>query len=133
MMKNQKKIELMAPAGDKAMLSAVIRSGADAVYFGSSLFNMRTKAKNFDISEIEDISKICRQFNVKTYLTINTIIYENELSELEKYVRRAKEANIDAIICWDFAVIELCKKYNMPFVVSTQASVSNSKSAEFYK
>lgn len=132
-MKNQKKIELMAPAGDKAMLSAVIRAGADAVYFGSSVFNMRTKAKNFDISELEDVSKICRQFKVKTYLTINTIIYENELSELEKYIRRAKEANIDAIICWDFAVIELCKKYDIPFVISTQASVSNSKSAEFYK
>lgn len=132
-MPKEKKIELMAPAGDKAMLSAVIRAGADAVYFGSSIFNMRAKAKNFDINEIQEIVRVCHRFNKKAYLTVNTIIYENELENLERLVRKAKEANVDAIICWDFSVINLCKKYEIPFVISTQASVSNSIAAKFFK
>ncbi len=130
---NLKKPELMAPAGDMTMLITAVNAGADAVYFGVGKLNMRAKAKNFSLDELKNISEYCRSKNVKTYLTLNTIIYEDELDEIENIIRRAKENKIDRIICWDLGAIELCNKYEMPFAVSTQASVSNSISLETYK
>ena len=114
------------------MLVAAVNAGADAVYFGLKEFSMRTGSKNFEIKELDKIREICRKKGVKMYLTLNTIIYDDELERLEKIIKAVKE-KIDVIICWDMAVIRLCRKYNIPFFISTQASVSNVEAAKFYK
>jgi len=126
------KYELLAPAGDFSMLVAAVNAGADAVYFGLKEFSMRANAGNFSIKDLDEIAKICKPKNVKRYLTLNTIIYNKELKKMEETIKKVK-GKIDAVICWDFAVIELCKKYQIPFFISTQASVSNIESAKFYK
>jgi putative protease len=128
-----KKPELMAPAGDWTMLHAVVNNGANAVYFGIENLNMRVKAGNFSVHELPKITELCREHNVKSYLTVNIIVYENELPIVKETILKAKVAGIDAIICWDFAVIQICKETGMAFCVSTQASVSNSASAKFFK
>jgi len=128
------KYELLSPAGNFSMLHSAIKAGCDAVYFGISGFNMREGAKNFTISDLPKIKKICSLHNkkVKMYLTLNTIIYDSELNKIENIIKKAKSF-IDAIICWDNSIIQLCNKYKVPFHISTQASISNSQSAEFYK
>lgn len=126
------KIELLSPAGNFKCLNAAILAGADAVYVGLKEFNMRDSAQNFSLKELEKVSKICRKNKIKCYLTLNTIIYDKELAKIEKIIKKAK-GKIDAIICWDLSVINLCRKYKIPFHISTQASVSNSQSAKFYK
>lgn len=132
-MEYKKKPELLAPAGDWSMLNTAIKAGADAVYFGIESFNMRAMAKNFRISELNNIVSLCKNHNVKTHLTLNTIIFENELNELDNIILIAKESGIDMVIGWDLSVLQKCKEYEMPFCVSTQASVSNSEAAIFYK
>ncbi len=127
-----KKYELLAPAGDFSMLTAAVNAGADAVYFGLKEFSMRAKAGNFTIKDLDEIEKICKSKSVKKYLTLNTIIYNSELKTIEKIIQKVK-GKVDAIICWDFAVINFCRKYQIPFFISTQASVSNIESAKFYK
>ncbi len=129
-----KKPELLAPVGSFPALISAINAGADAVYLGLKEFNMRNSARNFSISELKRIRGICKKQDIKVYLTLNTIIYDNEIKKLEKIIKQIKSKNLtDAIICWDLSVIQLCKKYKIPFHISTQASISNSKSAEFYK
>lgn len=125
--------ELMSPAGDWTMLSAAINAGANAVYFGIDKLNMRAKAANFTVDELPRIAELCKKNNVKTYLTLNTIVYEEEIEELDAIISSARYAGIDRIICWDLAVIQICKKHDIPFCVSTQGSVSNSLSAASYK
>jgi putative protease len=127
------KPELMAPAGDWTMLRAAVKAGADAVYFGIDKLNMRAKAKNFSIEELPEISKFCRSKKVKTYLTLNTIVFEDELNEADKIISAAKRAKIDRIICSDLSVAELCNKNKIPFCISTQSSISNSLAASVYK
>jgi putative protease len=125
----KKHFELLAPAGDFPMLVSAINAGADAVYFGLKEFSMRANAGNFTLKDLEKIKKICSEKKVKKYLTINTIIYENEIQKLENIFKQLKK-KIDAVICWDFSVINLCKKYKIPFHISTQASISNSQSTK---
>jgi len=125
------KFELLAPAGDFSSMIAAVEVGANAVYFGLKEFSMRDTAKNFNVSDLNRINKICGK-NVKKYLTLNTIIYDNEINKLEGIFKKIK-GKVDAVICWDFSIINLCKKYNIPFHISTQASVSNVESARFYK
>ena len=127
-----KKYELMAPAGKFPMLVTAVNAGADAVYFGINDFSMRSGTRNFSINDLNKIKTICKPKKVKMYLTLNTIVYDNEINKLEKIIKKIK-GKINAIICWDFAVIQLCKKYKIPFFISTQASVSNTESAKFYK
>ncbi|RMD46136.1 U32 family peptidase [Candidatus Pacearchaeota archaeon] len=125
-------IELLAPAGSFQTLLAAVDAGADAVYFGLKEFSMRAFAKNFRIRDLPRVKRICSSNNVKMYLTLNTIVFDNEVEKLEKIVKKVKPY-VDAIICWDFSVISLCKKYKIPFHISTQASVANSLSAKFFK
>ena len=127
------KPELMAPAGDWTMLRTAVKSGADAIYFGVDKLNMRAKAKNFSVRELLEISKFCRANKVKSYLTLNTIVFEDEIAEAEQIIIAAKRAKIDRIICSDLAVAELCNKNTIPFCISTQGSVSNSLAASVYK
>jgi putative protease len=125
--------ELMAPAGDWTMLRAAVSNGADAVYFGLDKLNMRAKATNFSVEELPEIISFCKSHNVKTYLTLNTIVFEEELSELEEIVIAAKQNGVDRIICSDLAVADLCHKHEFPFCISTQSSISNSLAADVYK
>jgi U32 family peptidase len=134
-MKEKPKYELLAPVGNFPMLVAAVKAGADAVYFGlSNGLNMRANAKSFSISDLKKIREICNSSprKPKIYLTLNTIIYDGELKKLELTIKKVK-GKVDAIICWDPSAIQLCKKYKIPFHISTQASISNTKSAEFYK
>ncbi|MEW6703036.1 MAG: peptidase U32 family protein [Bacteroidota bacterium] len=128
-----KKPELLAPVGNWSMLNAAINSGADAVYFGLKNLNMRAAANNFDLHDLTKIVDHCRENNVKAHLTLNTIVFENELVTLDEIVRLAKNAGIDMIICWDMSVIQKCIDYKMPFCISTQASASNSAAVKFYE
>jgi len=128
----RKKPELLAPAGDFECLRAAINAGADAVYFGLQEFNMRARARNFKISDLPKIARICKPQGVKKYLTLNTIIYDGELKEVEKIIKKVKPY-VDAVICSDMSVMMLCRKHGVGFHVSTQCSVSNSKTADFYK
>lgn len=125
--------ELLAPVSDFISLHAAIQSGADAVYFGIKNLNMRITAKNFELKDIKKIKEICKKNKVKAYLTLNTIVYDNEILLVKKILKEAKKNKIDAIICWDIAVINECKKLKLPIHISTQASVSNIESAKFYK
>ncbi len=142
------KYELLAPAGDFSMLSAAVNAGADAVYFGLKEFSMRQNAGNFTIKDLNLIEQICKKKickfkgrlsegnhwcpRVKRYLTLNTIIYNSELKQIEETIKKVK-GKVDAIICWDASVIQLCRKYKIPFFISTQASVANVEAAKFYK
>lgn len=125
--------EILAPAGDWTMLRTAVKAGADAVYFGVEKLNMRAAAANFAIAELPEIVKFCKENNVDTHLTVNSIVFEDELDGLDKIIGTAKEAGIDMVICWDMSVIQACRKYKMPFCISTQASISNSAAAKFYE
>lgn len=131
--KDSVKPELLAPAGDWKMLSTAVISGADAVYFGIENLNMRAKAKNFTLKELEDVVKFCKEHNAATHLTMNTIIFEDEVKYVEKILLEAKRVGVDMIICWDMSVIDKCNELGLPFCVSTQASISNSSAANLYK
>jgi len=127
------KPELMAPAGDWTMLRAAVNSGADAVYFGLDKLNMRAKAANFTVDQLPEIISFCKENKVLTYLTLNTIVFEEELTDLEEIIIAAKKNGVDRIICSDLAVADLCFKHQMPFCISTQSSISNSLAADVYK
>src|SRR3989344_5015085 len=120
-------MELLAPAGDWSMLRAAIKAGCDAVYFGIQGLNMRAAAHNFELKEVKKIVSFCHQHKAKAYCAVNVIIYEKELKLLDKILPTLKQAKVDAVICWDFAVIDLCEKLNLPIHLSTQASLSNSQ------
>jgi len=126
-------VELLAPCHDYATLNAALDSGADAAYFGIDSLNMRMNAKNFKAKDLQKISMICHAHKAKAYLALNSIIYESELPKAEKIIRQAKAAGIDAAIIQDYGLIPLLKKNKMKFHISTQASVSNSASANLCK
>ncbi|MCF8262313.1 MAG: U32 family peptidase [Melioribacteraceae bacterium] len=128
-----KKPKLLAPAGDWRMLNAAINNGADAVYFGVEVLNMRAKARNFVSDELSELVTLAKEKNIETNLTINTIVFEDELSDLDQIILKAKNAGIDFVICWDMAAIEKCIQHEMAFCISTQASISNSASAKMYE
>ncbi len=125
--------ELLAPAGNRTMLTTAVNNGANAVYLGVENLNMRAKSKNFKVDELSEIVSFCATHNVDVHLTVNTIVYENELDELDLLIKTAKESGVKYVIGWDMAVINACKKYEIPFCISTQASISNSGAAKFYK
>jgi putative protease len=128
-----KKPELMAPAGDWTMLRAAVEYGADAVYLGIDDLNMRVKAKNFTLDDLPDAASFCKEHSVSIYLTVNIIIKEQELEQVDLLLQKAKEVGVHQIICWDFAVIQKCKEYGLPFCISTQASIANSEAAAFFE
>ncbi|MBN1638169.1 MAG: U32 family peptidase [Ignavibacteriales bacterium] len=128
-----KKPQLLAPVGDWKMLHAAIKAGADAIYFGIDKLNMRAKADNFKLIDLKEIAKICKEKKIETNLTLNTIIYEDELNDVEKILKEVKAAEIDFVICWDMSVVRRCIEFGVPFCVSTQASISNSEAAKYYQ
>ena len=126
-------IELMSPAGDFESLHAAIQGGANAVYFGVGNLNMRSgSAKNFTVDDLPKITRICDEHKVRSYLTLNIVLYDHELEAVETVIKAAKEAQISAIIASDPAAIALIRKYDVPVHLSTQANISNVESVKFY-
>jgi len=132
MNKSRKIPELLAPAGNPTALAAAIQAGCDAVYLGLRQFNMRGAPTNFTIPQLKAAAKKCRDNGVKLYVTVNTIIYTQELNKLNKCLDAIKD-HADAVICWDLAVIQACLKRHIPVHISTQASVANAEAAKFYR
>lgn len=126
-----RKPELMAPAGDMISLRAALEAGADAVYFGIVSMNMRASAKNFAVYEMSGIAQLCHEYHAKAYLAMNTIIYNSELDLAEELITHAVSAGIDAVICWDFAILDLALRHGMTAFISTQMSVANSAALVF--
>ncbi|MCP3964972.1 MAG: U32 family peptidase [Lentisphaerae bacterium] len=128
-----KKIEVMAPAGSFDSLSAAIRAGADSVYFGVGSLNMRSRATvNFSIEDLPKIVKLCKKAGVKTYLTLNIIVYDDELKYVRTICDAAKVAGVNAVIAADIAVMKYANSIGLPVHVSVQANVSNTESVRFY-
>lgn len=126
-------IEIMAPAGSFESMQAAIQGGADSIYFGIEQLNMRARsANNFTRENLGEIITIARQNNLKTYLTVNTVIYDHELGMLREIVDLAKKHNIDAIIASDPSVINYAFKQKVEIHLSTQLNISNIESLKFY-
>ncbi|CAM1374120.1 Peptidase U32 family [Tenacibaculum litopenaei] len=127
------KIELMAPAGNFESLQAALDNGCDSVYFGVEQLNMRARASiNFTLDDLEEISRRCTEKNVRTYLTLNTIVYDHDLSIVKTLIKRAKEANITAVIAMDQAVIAMARAEQMEVHISTQINITNIETVKFY-
>ncbi len=127
------KPELICPAGNWPALREVIPY-ADAVYFGAADFlNMRQRAENFEYNELGEVIQFCKNHSVKSYFTLNTIVYDDELVELHQAIELVKSLGIDAVICHDQASIQICRHLGVPFHVSTQANITNKVSAKFYE
>ncbi|APZ45384.1 collagenase [Polaribacter reichenbachii] len=127
------KIELMAPAGNFDSLQAALDNGCDSIYFGVEQLNMRARASiNFTLDDLEEIQKRCSEKNVRTYLTLNTIIYDHDLSIVKTLIKRAKEANITAVIAMDQAVISMAREQQMEVHISTQINITNIETVKFY-
>ena len=126
-------IELMAPAGNFESLQAALDNGADSVYFGVEQLNMRARASiNFGIDDLPEISKRCEEKDVRTYLTLNTIIYDHDLSVVKTLINKAKAANISAVIAMDQAVISIARSVDMEVHISTQINITNIETVKFY-
>ncbi len=127
------KIELMAPAGSFESLQAAIDNGADSVYFGVAQLNMRARASiNFTIDDLPEIVRRCEAKNIRTYLTLNTIIYDHDLSIIKTLLDAAKKAGITAVIAMDQAVIAYARQINMEVHISTQINITNIETVKFY-
>jgi U32 family peptidase len=127
------KIELMAPAGNFESLQAALDNGADSVYFGVEQLNMRARATiNFTLEDLPEIAKRCKAQKVRTYLTLNTIIYDHDLSVVKTLVSKAKDAGITAVIASDQAVIASARAIGMEVHISTQLNVTNVETVKFY-
>jgi putative protease len=125
--------ELLAPAGNWESLTSAVKAGCNSVYFGVKGLNMRANARNFELGELKKIAEFCHSNNVRCYLCVNTITYDEEFEKIRKTLDAAKEAGIDAIICWDMGVVQFIKdNYNFEIHLSTQASVSNTIALKFY-
>lgn len=132
-MNSDNKIELMAPAGNFESLQAALDNGADSVYFGVEQLNMRARASiNFTLEDLPEISRRCKEMNVRTYLTLNTIIYDHDLTIVKTLIRKAREADITAIIAMDQAVIAIARQEGMEVHISTQINITNIETVKFY-
>lgn len=126
-------IELLSPAGNFESLTAAIQGGADAVYFGVDQLNMRARATmNFTLQDLPAIAELCHTNNVRAYLTLNTIVYDHDLSLIKTILQQAKASGIDAVIAADQAVLAYASFIRMPVHISTQANISNIEAVKFY-
>src|SRR6056297_1620128 len=125
-MQKSNKVEIMAPVGSYAALQAAIQAGADSVYFGIEHLNMRSaSSKNFSIEDLVKIVKMTRKNNVKSYLTLNTVIYDEDIELMHEIVDVARDAGIDAIIASDLSVMQYARQKSVNIHMSTQANISN--------
>ena len=125
--------EIMAPVGSRESLAAAIQAGADSVYFGVEQLNMRSHSANhFTIDDLRDIAEQCNKHGIKTYLTVNTIIYGEDIPLMHEIVNAAREAGISAVIASDVAVMTYCNKIGQEVHLSTQLNISNVEALKFY-
>ena len=125
--------EIMAPVGSRESLAAAIQAGADSVYFGIGQLNMRSHSANhFTIDDLREIAATCSEHGIKTYLTVNTIIYQEDLETMREIVDAAREAGITAVIASDVAVMNYCNQIGEEVHLSTQLNISNVEALKFY-
>ena len=130
---DRKELEIMAPAGNFECLHAAIQGGADSVYFGVGRLNMRShSAANFSPEDLAEVVRICREAGVRSYLTLNIVLYEEEFADMRAALDAAKAAGVDAVIASDMAAIEYCRRIGLEVHISTQLSISNSEALRFY-
>lgn len=125
--------EIMAPVGSREALAAALKAGADSIYFGIEALNMRAhSATHFTIDDLHDIAACCNEQGVKSYLTVNTIIYDNDIELMHRICDAAHEAGISAVIASDVAVMTYCNKIGQEVHLSTQLNISNTEALKFY-
>ena len=125
--------EIMAPVGSRESLAAAIQAGANSIYFGIENLNMRARSANtFTIDDLKEIAKTCDEHNMQSYLTVNTIIYDNDINLMKQIVDAAKAANISAIIASDVAVMSYAKEIGQEIHLSTQLNITNVEALKFY-
>ena len=126
-------IEIMAPVGSYEALAAAIQAGADSVYFGVGKLNMRSaSAANFTLDDLARIVRIAHDAGVKTYLTVNTVVYEDEIATVHEVIDRARREGVDAIIATDMAAILYARRIGQEVHISTQSNISNSEAVRFF-
>lgn len=132
-MRKKTGIELLSPCGSFESLQAAIQAGCDAVYFGIEQLNMRARSSiNFSLEDLKTITDIAKENKIKTYITLNTILYDHDLSLMRSIIDKAQKCGVDAVIAADHAVMNYAKKVKMPVHISTQANITNIESVEFY-
>ena len=125
--------EIMAPVGSREALAAALQAGADSIYFGIEALNMRAHSANHStIRDLHEIAETCANHGVKSYLTVNTIIYDTDLELMQQICRAAKEAGISAVIASDVAVLSYCQEIGQEVHLSTQLNISNVEALRFY-
>ncbi|MBP3758060.1 MAG: U32 family peptidase [Prevotella sp.] len=133
MNQNISDFEIMAPVGSRESLAAAIQAGAGSVYFGIGQLNMRSHSANhFTIDDLKEIAQTCREHAIKSYLTVNTIIYGEDLQTMREICDAAKEADITAVIACDVAVMTYCNRIGLEVHLSTQLNISNIEALRFY-
>ncbi|PLX07978.1 MAG: collagenase-like protease [Marinilabiliales bacterium] len=133
MLKHPAEVEIMAPVGSYESLMAAIQGGANSVYFGIGKLNMRSKSsKNFTFDDLRKISSICKENKIRTYITLNTVIYDSELDNMRQIVDAAKENEITAIIASDQSVIQYAYSQGVEIHMSTQANITNIEAVKYY-
>ena len=129
----RKDFEIMAPAGSPESLAAALKAGADSIYFGIENLNMRAhSASTFTIDDLREIARTCNAQGVKSYLTVNTIIYDQDLTLMRTIIDAAKAAGISAVIASDVAVLTYCREIGQEVHLSTQLNISNIEALKFY-
>lgn len=130
---NRNDIEIMAPAGSYEALRAAIQGGADSVYFGAEDLNMRAASSiNFTIADLREIASICRENNVKSYLTVNVVVFDNEIEQMHRIIDAAVESGISAVIASDLSVINYAFRAGIEVHLSTQLNITNTEALRFY-
>ncbi len=130
---DNKSVEIMSPAGSFESLMAAIKAGADSVYFGVGKLNMRARsAKNFQLEDLAKITEICKKHHIKSYLALNTILYDYELDDMRSLCKSALETGVTAIIASDIAVIQYAREIGIEVHLSTQLNISNVAEVRFY-
>ena len=123
----------MAPAGNFECLMAAIQGGADSVYFGVGNLNMRShSANNFTNEDLPEVVRICREHGVKTYLTLNIVVYQTEMEDVRKALEAARDSGVSAVIASDMAVIQMARSLGIEIHASTQMNISNFEAVKFY-
>lgn len=129
----RKDFEIMAPVGSRESLAAALQAGADSIYFGIGQLNMRSHSANhFNIEDLREIAQTCSEHGVKTYLTVNTLIYDSDLADMRRIIDAAAEAGISAVIASDVAVMNYCREKGVEVHLSTQLNIGNVEALKFY-
>lgn len=130
---DRKEFEIMAPVGSWESLYAAIQGGADAIYFGIEGLNMRARSSiNFTIDDLHEIARVCNEHGLKSYLTVNTVVYDEDIELMHHIVEAARDAHLTAIIASDMAAITYARQIGVEVHISTQLNVSNSEAVRFY-